>query len=52
MNGQDAKILVCERVPYVRASIATKTSNVLNEVEFVEVGFMLKLTPRIVMDER
>ncbi len=52
MNGQEAKILVGERVPYVRASTATATGNVLEEVEFVDVGIMLKVTPRIVTEER
>jgi type II secretory pathway component GspD/PulD (secretin) len=51
MNGQEAKILVGERVPYVRASTATSGGNVMEEVEFVDVGIMLKVTPRIVTEE-
>jgi type IV pilus assembly protein PilQ len=51
MNGKEAKILVGERVPYVKASTATATGNVLQEVEFVDVGILLRVVPRIVLSE-
>ena len=51
MNGQEAKILVGERVPYVKASTATSAGAVLQEVEFVDVGILLKVTPRILVEE-
>lgn len=51
LNGQEAKILVGERVPYVRASTATSIGSVLQEVEFVDVGILLKVTPRILEEE-
>ncbi|MFZ5515773.1 MAG: secretin N-terminal domain-containing protein [Candidatus Zhuqueibacterota bacterium] len=51
LNGEEAKMLVGERVPYVKASTATATGNVLQEVEFVDVGILLKVTPRIIAEE-
>jgi len=51
MNNQEAKILVGERVPYVKASTATAAGAVMEEVEFVDVGILLKVTPRIVLEE-
>lgn len=51
LNGEEAKMLVGERVPYVKASTATSTGNVLQEVEFVDVGILLKVTPRIIEEE-
>ncbi|MBN2008527.1 hypothetical protein JW960_04180 [candidate division KSB1 bacterium] len=52
MNGQEAKILVGERVPYVRATTETSSGGTMEEVEFVDVGIKLLVTPRIVADER
>lgn len=47
MNGQEAKILVGERVPYIKTSTSTTAGNVLEQVEFVDVGILLRVTPRI-----
>ncbi len=51
MNGVEAKMLVGERVPYVKTSTATSAGNVLQEVEFVDVGILLRVTPRIIEEE-
>lgn len=52
MNGREAKILVGERVPYVRSSTTTSGGNVMQDVEFIDVGILLKVTPRVVQEER
>ncbi|MBD3290216.1 hypothetical protein GF337_15525 [candidate division KSB1 bacterium] len=51
MNGQEAKILVGERVPYIKTSTATTAGNVFEQVEFVDVGILLRVIPRILTEE-
>ena len=51
LDGQEAKILVGERVPYVRRSAETAAGGFLQEVEFVDVGIKLKVTPRVSRDQ-
>ncbi|MBD3289458.1 hypothetical protein GF337_11700 [candidate division KSB1 bacterium] len=51
MNGQEAKILIGERVPYIKTSTATTAGNVLEQVEFVDVGILLRVIPRILTEE-
>ena len=47
MDGVAAKILVGEKVPYVRRSAETVSGGLMQEVEFVDVGIKLDVTPRI-----
>lgn len=47
LDNQPAKIHVGERVPYQRATIETQTGATLAEVEFVDVGVKLEVTPTI-----
>jgi len=47
MDGVAAKILVGEKVPYVRRSTETVSGGLMQEVEFVDVGIKLDVTPRI-----
>ncbi len=49
-NRETAKILVGERVPFTRYSTETQTGNVLEEVDFVDVGIRLEVTPTISSD--
>ncbi len=49
-SGRTAEILVGERVPYPRATTETQTGGTLQEIEFVEVGVRLEVTPRIAKD--
>ncbi len=51
LDNQPAKIHVGERVPYQRATIETQTGATLAEVEFVDVGVKLEVTPTISEDE-
>lgn len=47
LDNQKAKIHVGERVPYQRATIETQTGATLAEVEFVDVGVKLEVTPTV-----
>ncbi len=47
MDGVAARILVGEKVPYVRRSAETVSGGLMQEVEFVDVGIKLDVTPRI-----
>jgi type II secretory pathway component GspD/PulD (secretin) len=49
-SGRTAEILVGERVPYPRATTETQTGATMQEIEFVEVGVRLEVTPRIAKD--
>jgi type II secretory pathway component GspD/PulD (secretin) len=51
MNGQEAKILVGERVPYIKTSTSSAAGQVQENIEFVDVGILLKVTPRIIVEE-
>ncbi|NNF08489.1 MAG: type II secretion system protein GspD [Candidatus Eisenbacteria bacterium] len=48
--GRTANILVGERVPYPRATTETQTGATLQEIEFVDVGVQLEVTPRVSAD--
>jgi len=45
LDGQEAKILVGERVPYVKTTTETGSGAVMQEVEFQDVGIELRVTP-------
>ncbi len=49
-NNQVAKILVGERLPYTRFSSESATGAVQEEVDFVDVGIKLEVTPIISAD--
>ena len=49
-NNQTAKILVGERLPYTRFSSESATGAVQEEVDFVDVGIQLEVTPIISAD--
>ena len=51
LDNQAAKIHVGERVPYQRATIETQTGSTLAQVEFVDVGVLLEVTPTISENE-
>jgi len=47
LDNRPAKILVGERVPYQQATTETETGATLAEVEFIDVGVLLEVTPSI-----
>ncbi len=47
LDGQEAKILVGERVPYVKTSTETGSGALMQEVEFQDVGIELRVTPLV-----
>ena len=47
LDNQPARVHVGERVPYQRATIETQTGATLAEVEFIDVGVKLDVTPTI-----
>lgn len=49
-NNQTSKILVGERVPYTRLTVETVSGAVQEEVDFVDVGVQLEVTPLIASD--
>ncbi len=49
-NREPAKILVGERVPYTKATTETQTGATLQEIEFVDVGVKLEVTPQVARD--
>lgn len=51
LDNQPAKIHVGERVPYQRATIETQTGSTLAQVEFVDVGVKLEVTPTVSEDQ-
>ena len=51
VNSQKASILVGEKVPYVRRSTETSAGGVLQEVEFVDVGIKLEVTPQVNLED-
>lgn len=52
LDNQPAKILVGERVPYQQATTETETGATLAEVEFIDVGVLLEVTPSISNDDQ
>jgi len=46
-NREPAKILVGERVPYTKATTETQTGATLQQIEFVDVGVKLEVTPQV-----
>lgn len=51
LDNQPAKVHVGERVPYQRATIETQTGATLAEVEFIDVGVKLDVTPTVSGDD-
>lgn len=51
LDNQPAKIHVGERVPYQRATTETATGATLAEVDFIDVGVQLDVTPTISGDD-
>lgn len=49
-NNETAKILVGERLPYTRLTVETASGGVQEEVDFVDVGVQLEVTPLISAD--
>ncbi|GBD93669.1 type II secretion system protein D precursor [bacterium BMS3Abin05] len=46
-NGETAHILIGEKVPYQRQSAETAAGGLITDVEFVDVGIKLKVTPTV-----
>ena len=46
-NGQTAHILVGEKVPYQRQTSETAAGGIIADVEFVDVGIKLEVTPTV-----
>ena len=51
LDNQPAKVHVGERVPYQRATVETQTGATLAEVEFIDVGVKLDVTPTVSGDD-
>jgi type II secretory pathway component GspD/PulD (secretin) len=51
LDNQPAKVHVGERVPYQRATVETQTGATLAEVEFIDVGVKLDVTPTVSADD-
>ncbi|MFH1276920.1 MAG: hypothetical protein ABIK65_00850 [Candidatus Eisenbacteria bacterium] len=49
-NNETSKILVGERLPYTRLTVETASGGVQEEVDFVDVGVQLEVTPLISSD--
>ena len=47
LDNQSARVHVGERVPYQRATVETQTGATLAEVEFIDVGVKLDVTPTV-----
>ncbi|MCX8029006.1 MAG: hypothetical protein N2712_03325 [Brevinematales bacterium] len=50
-NGQKAKILIGDKVPYVKSIIQeqTQTSTTTSQIDFIEAGIKLEVEPRITL---
>jgi type II secretory pathway component GspD/PulD (secretin) len=46
-SDRPAQILVGERVPYASATTETETGATLQQIEFIEVGILLEVTPHV-----
>jgi len=46
-NGQTAHILIGEKVPYQRQTSETASGGIIADVEFVDVGIKLEVTPTV-----
>ncbi len=53
MNNQEAKLAVATRQPFVSQTIVqtTNSTNTADNVQFIDVGVTLKVTPRISQDD-
>jgi len=51
LDNQPATVHVGERVPYQRATVETETGATLAEVEFIDVGVKLEVTPTVSGDD-
>ena len=51
LDNQPARVHVGERVPYQRATVETQTGATLAEVEFIDVGVKLDVTPTVSGDD-
>lgn len=51
LDNQPANVHIGERVPYQRATVETQTGATLAEVEFIDVGVKLEVTPTVSGDD-
>lgn len=49
-NNQESTITIGSQVPFIRNSQVTDSGNVLNTIEYEDVGIILRVTPRINAD--